>query len=77
MDDAAKIPFRQRSALTQEERAQFVPRAIARGSGCDAADDIDGHVLINDVAETNVAPGNFYSVEITDSLEYDLVGKIV
>ena len=41
------------------------------------APDIDGHVLINDVAETNVAPGNFYSVEITDSLEYDLVGKIV
>jgi ribosomal protein S12 methylthiotransferase len=41
------------------------------------APDIDGHVLINDIAETNVAPGNFYNVEITDSLEYDLIGKIV
>jgi len=41
------------------------------------APDIDGHVLINDAPESGVAPGNFYKVEITDSLEYDLIGKIV
>jgi ribosomal protein S12 methylthiotransferase len=41
------------------------------------APDIDGHVLINDVEERSVEPGNFYDVEITDSLEYDLIGKIV
>ena len=41
------------------------------------APDIDGHVLINDVGEKQVTGGEFYQVEITDSLEYDLVGKIV
>jgi len=41
------------------------------------APDIDGHVLINDVGEKQVTAGEFYQVEITDSLEYDLVGKIV
>jgi ribosomal protein S12 methylthiotransferase len=40
------------------------------------APDIDGRVLINDVGEKQVTPGEFYSVEITESLEYDLVGKI-
>src|SRR5262245_13198865 len=41
------------------------------------APDIDGRVLINDVCEKEVTPGEFYAVEITESLEYDLVGKIV
>ncbi len=41
------------------------------------APDIDGHVLINDVGEKQVTVGEFYQVEITESLEYDLVGKIV
>ena len=41
------------------------------------APDIDGHVLINDAGERTVAAGEFYPVEITESLEYDLIGKIV
>ena len=41
------------------------------------APDIDGHVLINDVGEKQVVCGEFYAAEITESLEYDLVGKIV
>ena len=41
------------------------------------APDIDGHVLINDVGEKQVAAGEFYQVEITDSLEYDLIGRIL
>jgi len=41
------------------------------------APDIDGHVLINDVGEVEPVPGGFYNVEITDSLEYDVIGKIV
>jgi len=43
------------------------------------APDIDGHVLINDVpdASADAAAGNFYDVEITDSLEYDLIGRIL
>jgi ribosomal protein S12 methylthiotransferase len=42
------------------------------------APDIDGHVLINDASDAcaEPVPGNFYNVEITDSLEYDLIGKI-
>jgi ribosomal protein S12 methylthiotransferase len=41
------------------------------------APDIDGHVLINDAGDKEVTPGEFYTVEITESLDYDLVGRIV
>ena len=41
------------------------------------APEIDGHVLINDTGDKQVAFGSFYNVEITDSLEYDLIGKII
>src|SRR5215813_6571437 len=41
------------------------------------APDIDGHVLINDVGDKQVTPGEFYTVEITESLDYDLVGRIL
>jgi ribosomal protein S12 methylthiotransferase len=40
------------------------------------APDIDGHVLINDTGEREAITGAFYDVEITDSLEYDLIGKL-
>ncbi len=41
------------------------------------APEIDGRVLINDVGDCHTEVGRFYKVEITESLEYDLVGKIV
>jgi 2-methylthioadenine synthetase len=41
------------------------------------APDIDGHVLINDSGELQARTGEFYPVEITDSMEYDLIGRIV
>jgi ribosomal protein S12 methylthiotransferase len=41
------------------------------------APEIDGKVLINDAGEFTPNSGEFYSVEITESLEYDLIGKIV
>ncbi len=41
------------------------------------APDIDGHVLINDVGEKQVTAGEFYQVEITDSLEYVLIGSFL
>jgi ribosomal protein S12 methylthiotransferase len=41
------------------------------------APDIDGHVLINDAGDVEPVPGNFYNVEITGSLEYDLIGRIL
>ena len=41
------------------------------------APEIDGHVLINDAGDVEPASGRFYTVEITGSLEYDLIGRIV
>ena len=40
------------------------------------APDIDGHVLINDAGDRVPVAGDFYQVEITESLEYDLIGKL-
>jgi ribosomal protein S12 methylthiotransferase len=41
------------------------------------APDIDGHVLINDAGERNIQIGEFCEVEITESMEYDLIGKVI
>jgi ribosomal protein S12 methylthiotransferase len=41
------------------------------------APEIDGCVLINDTGDKQVTAGNFYSVVITDSLEYDLIGRVI
>ncbi len=42
------------------------------------APEIDGSVLINDVAEgVEPRPGDFVTVEITEAQDYDLVGRIV
>jgi ribosomal protein S12 methylthiotransferase len=40
------------------------------------APDIDGHVLINDTGDWRVQNGEFHYVEITESMEYDLIGRI-
>jgi ribosomal protein S12 methylthiotransferase len=40
------------------------------------APEIDGRVVINDTGDKPVKNGEFYNVEITDSLEYDLIGRI-
>lgn len=50
---------------------------LLQGRMATQAPDIDGHVLINDAGEKQVGAGEFYAVEITESLEYDLIGKIV
>jgi ribosomal protein S12 methylthiotransferase len=41
------------------------------------APDIDGHVLINDAGDREPNAGEFYNVEVTASLDYDLIGKLV
>lgn len=41
------------------------------------APDIDGKVIINDLAGVEVEIGDLVKVEITDVLDYDLVGRIV
>ena len=40
------------------------------------APDIDGHGLINDTGDKVPLAGEFYQVEITESLEYDLIGRL-
>jgi ribosomal protein S12 methylthiotransferase len=41
------------------------------------APDIDGKVIINDLAGLEVEVGDLVKVEITEVLDYDLVGRIV
>ena len=41
------------------------------------APDIDGKVIINDLIGQNVEIGDLVHVEVTDVLDYDLVGKVV
>jgi len=52
-------------------------RTSAQGRMETQAPDIDGHVLINDAATLEPSVGRFYNVEITGSMEYDLIGRIV
>ena len=40
------------------------------------APDIDGRVLINDAGDRMPTTGQFYQVEITESLEYDVIGRL-
>ena len=41
------------------------------------APEIDGCVLINDVGGRELTVGEFYEAEISESMEYDLIGRIV
>ena len=41
------------------------------------APDIDGKVIINDLDGKNIEVGELVYVEITEVLDYDLVGRIV
>ena len=41
------------------------------------APEIDGKILINDTDEEKPESGRFYLTEITDSTEYDLLGRII
>ena len=45
------------------------------------AQEIDGHVLINDLVSglnpDEIKPGAFVEVEITEALPHDLIGKVV
>lgn len=41
------------------------------------APEIDGRVLINDAGGVTPSSGEFYRVEITEALDYDLLGRII
>ncbi|HEX4999601.1 MAG TPA: 30S ribosomal protein S12 methylthiotransferase RimO [Terriglobia bacterium] len=65
-------------------RAEFLLEGVSeesdlllKGRLATQAPEIDGRVLINDDGGRQVAPGGFYQVEITDSMEYDLIGRIL
>jgi ribosomal protein S12 methylthiotransferase len=57
--------------LSQESNLLFQGRLQGQ------AQEIDGYILINDMPE-DLQPvvGKIYNVEITEALEYDLVGRI-
>ena len=59
------------------EGASDESELLLRGRMETQAPDIDGHVLINDAGDEPVRNGEFYQVEITESMEYDLIGRIV
>jgi ribosomal protein S12 methylthiotransferase len=51
---------------------------LLEGRMATQAPEIDGSILINDVAEdAEVRPGDFVTVEITAAHDYDLVGRII
>src|SRR5712671_5554053 len=50
---------------------------LLQGRSETQAPDIDGHILINDTNDRPTRTGQFYSVEITDRMEYDLIGRII
>ena len=50
---------------------------LLRGRMETQAPEIDGRVLINDTGDCQPVAGGFYNVEITGSMEYDLIGKVV
>ena len=59
------------------EGASSESELLLKGRMETQAPDIDGHVLINDTGDLSVRDGEFHHVEITESMEYDLIGRIV
>jgi ribosomal protein S12 methylthiotransferase len=50
---------------------------LIQGRHAGQAPDIDGKVIINDLADSKVNIGDLVFVEITEVLDYDLVGRVV
>jgi len=53
---------------------------LIQGRTAGQAQEIDGHVLINDLGTRNVSdihPGDVLQVEITEALPYDWIGRVV
>ena len=84
MQEQAKIAKRKSKAMIGQrlkvllEGPSRESELLLQGRTEGQAPEIDGVVLINDMPEDFVAnPGDFVTVEITDSAGYDLVGGIV
>ncbi len=50
---------------------------LLQGRTTGMAPEIDGRVLINELADFTVRPGDFVRAKITETHEYDLVGRVV
>ena len=50
---------------------------LLQGRHFGQAPDIDGHVIINDLNEQDVKVGDLVNVQVTEVLDYDLVGSVV
>lgn len=84
MKEQARISLRRNRAMKGERvRVLLEGRSkqsdlLLEGRAESQAPEIDGSVLINDIPEgAEVRPGDFVTVEITEAMEYDLIGRIV
>ena len=84
MKEQARISLRKnRAALGSRQRVLLEGKSkesdlLLEGRTESQAPEIDGSVLINDVpAEIEVRPGDFVTVEFTEALEHDLIGRVV
>jgi ribosomal protein S12 methylthiotransferase len=84
MKEQARISFRKNRAMRgQRVRVLLEGRSketdlLLEGRMETQAPDIDGSVLINEVAEgVEVHPGDFVTVEITAAHEHDVIGRVV
>jgi len=91
IDERFDILFETQREIVRELNSAYVGRVIPvliegeheetelliQGRHEGQAPDIDGKVIINDLNGQNVEIGDLVQVEITEVLDYDLVGKIV
>lgn len=86
-----EILMETQAAISQRELRRFIGRQVPvllegistesdllfEGRMETQAPEIDGKILINDTDEEKPESGRFYLTEITDSMEYDLLGRII
>lgn len=91
IDERFDILFETQKEIVRELNSQYLGRRIKvliegeheetelliQGRHEGQAPDIDGKVIINDLSGREVKIGDLVEVEITDVLDYDLVGRIV
>ena len=91
IEERFDILFETQREIVRELNAQYVGKTIKvliegeheetelliQGRHEGQAPDIDGKVIINDLNGANLKVGDLVMVEITEVLDYDLVGKIV
>lgn len=91
IDERFDILFETQKEIVRELNSQYLGKKISvliegeheetelliQGRHAGQAPDIDGKVIINDLSGRDVKVGDLVEVEITDVLDYDLVGRII